>query len=113
MAAWFQQQADLTVTKLAPVAVGGLSGVVVDLRIKAGTKHPSCIDDGKRLGMSGLFGGLPPSDFAHNVPKYSTMRLFMLSRDGGVLGIELDDIDKAPGDLDQLTAVARMLQFGS
>lgn len=41
-----------------------------------------------------------------------TMRLYMLNYNGGVLLIELSDIDAAHVDMAHLAAVAEQLRFG-
>ena len=113
MAAWFRRQPDLVVSSPEPVRVGGLRGVVLDLRTKPGAKLTSCTVGGQEIIVAGLFSGVAPSSLDHAVIPGMTMRLFLLSSAGNVLGIELDDIDQAPGGLDQLTATARRLEFDS
>lgn len=113
MAAWFQRQADLVVSRPVPVRIGALRGVVIDLRTKSGGNLTKCTVGGQEIVLAGLFSGVAPSSLDHAVIPGMTMRLFLLSSGGKVLGIELDDIDKASGDLAQLTAVARTLEVGS
>lgn len=81
------------------------------MRTKPGAKLTSCLVDGNRILLAGLFSGVSPSSLDHAVIPGMTMRLFLLSYGEGVLGVELDDIDKSPGDLGQLTAVASTFQF--
>lgn len=119
MAAWFARQRDLVVSRPAPVRLGGLEGVVVDLRTRAGVKPTSCVENGRRIELAGLFSGVRPTFLDHTVTPGMTMRLYLLGYDahalgpvrGHVLGVELDDVDAAPGDLDRLTRVAKGLVF--
>ncbi len=113
MASWFQQQPDLDATQPAPVQIDGLQGVVIDLRSKPAADQSFCIIDGKQIDVAGLFSGVPPSSLDHAVIPGMTMRLYLLAFGGKVLGIELDDIDSAPGDLAQLSSVATSLKFAS
>jgi hypothetical protein len=113
MAAWFRKRSDLNASKPVPVAIGGLRGVVVDLRTKRGATWPTCTVNGQRLQLAGLFTGVSPSSLDHAVIPGMTMRLILLSSAGKVLAVELDDIDDAPGGLASLTSVARNLRFGS
>lgn len=112
MAAWFARQRDLAASKPKPVVVGGLRGVVLDLRTAPRTSLTSCTVNGQRIELAGLFSGVAPSALDHAVIPGMTMRLFLLARERQVLGIELDDIDRAPGNLADLTAVARDITFG-
>jgi hypothetical protein len=111
VAAWFRTRVDLEVTPPDRVSIGGLRGVVVDLRTKPGARLSTCTVDSQRLRLAGIFTGLPPSSLDHAVVPGMTMRLFLLAWAHQVLAVELDDIDEAPGDLASLTAVARTLHF--
>ena len=111
MASWFKKQPDLTTSRALPASIGGLRGVVVDLRTKPGAKLNSCTDQGHRIKLAGLFTGQSPSSLDHAVIPGMTMRLIMLAAAGKVLVLELDDIDDAPVGLRTLTAVARQFKF--
>ena len=113
IASWMQRQTVLQVTKPAAVSVGGLSGLLTDVRTKPGAKLPTCVDSGTRVTVFVLFSGLDPSSLDHGVIADMTMRLYLLRYDDGVLVIELDDIDGAPGTLQSLSSVAENLEFGS
>lgn len=111
MASWFTRQPDLITSRALPVSIGGLEGVMVDLRTKPGARLTSCTDGGQRIKLAGLFTGQSPSSLDHAVIPNMTMRLIMLASAGKVLLVELDDIDDAPVGLTTLTAVARRLEF--
>jgi hypothetical protein len=114
VAAWFRKQPNLQATRPTRTSVGGLQGVVLDLRTKPGAKLEQCTAaPGVQLGLAGITTGLPPSEFDHAVIPGMTMRVFLLAHMGKVLLVELDDIHAAPGDLAGLTAVARGFQFSS
>lgn len=112
MAAWFRRQANLDASRPVPVSIGGLRGVLIDLRTKQGSLV-ACTVDGQQLRLAGIFSGVSPSSLDHAVIPGMTMRLMLLSSARKVLVVELDDIDDAPGGLASLTAVARNLKFGS
>jgi hypothetical protein len=111
MASWFKRQPNLTTSRPAPVFIGGLHGVVVDLRTKPGAKLDSCTDQGHRIKLAGLLTGQSPSSLDHAVIPGMTMRLIMLGTASQILLVELDDIDDAPVGLTTLTAVARKIEF--
>lgn len=113
VAAWFRRQPNLRATRPARTSVGGLRGVVLDLRTRPGAEMETCTAaPGVHLELAGITTGLPPSEFDHAVIPGMTMRVFLLAHDGRVLLIELDDIYEAPGDLFSLTTVARGFRFG-
>jgi hypothetical protein len=111
MADWMLAQPVLSVTEPADVTVGGLTGLMVDVRTQPGAELPSCTDSGTSVSVFVLFSGVSPSSLDHGVVPDMTMRLYMLDYNGGVLMIEISDIDSAPGDLAGLSAVAEQLQF--
>lgn len=111
MAAWFRTQGNLIATRPHPMRVGGLRGVALDLRYRPGTELAHCRDGGQVLEFAGLFSGRTPSSLDHAVVPGMTMRLLLLGYDDAVLGVELDDIDKAPGGLTELNQVARHFVF--
>jgi len=114
VAAWFRKRPNLDASRPVPTSLGGLEGVVLDLRTKPGAKLETCAGaPGVELGLAGITTGVSPSDFDHAVIPGMTMRVFLLGHDDQVLMVELDDIDDAPGDLARLTAVARTIDFGS
>jgi hypothetical protein len=111
VAAWFLGRPDLRASRPIAVSIGGLRGVAVDLRTRPGAHLTTCRVEGQRFSLAGVFTGAAPSSLDHGVIPGMTMRLFLLSSAGGVLAIELDDIDQAPGGLAALTAAARHVRF--
>ncbi len=113
MAAHYRQRPNLTTSRPVPISVGGLSGVMLDMRTKPGSRLDVCTVNGQRLALAGEFVGLSPSSLEHAVMPGMSMRMIMLSSAGNVLLVEIDDLDKAPAGLAELTAVARHLRFGT
>ena len=111
MVDWMRQQPELAVTDAVHTTVGGLAGLMVDVRARPGAVLPSCIDSGNTVTVFLLFSGKSPSALDHGVIPGMTMRLYMLDYEGGVLLIELSDIDAAPVDMAHLAAVAEQFQF--
>ncbi len=94
------------------MTIGSLRGVSIDMRTRPGARLDSCIDSGQKVELAGLFSGLTPSSLDHAVVRGVTMRLNLLAYKHGVLAIEIDDIDRAPARLQELTDVARQFRFG-
>jgi hypothetical protein len=113
MTTWLRQQSALNVSSPAPVTVGGLQGLVTDVRAKPGAKLPTCREGAIPITVFVLFSGVAQSHLDHGVTAGMTMRLYLLSYQGQVLAVELDDIDAAPGDLTSLSGVVRQLQFSA
>jgi hypothetical protein len=111
MATWFERRPNLTTRRRVPTTLGGLHGVSIDLRIKSNAHMDTCRDQGRVLKLAGLFSGLSPSSLEHTVAPGMTMRMIMLSLQGGVLAVEIDDVDSAPVNVPALAAVARQLRF--
>ena len=111
MAAWLSGQRLLAVSRPAPVTVGGLSGLKVDVRARPGAHLPTCHVDGDTFSVALLFSGLAPSSLDHGVIRGMTMRLYLLRFQHGMLAIELDDIDHAPGTVAGLSRVAEGFRF--
>jgi hypothetical protein len=112
MAAWFSARQNLVVSKPRAVTIDSLRGVSIDLRTRPGARLESCTDSGQKVEVAGLFSGLDPSSLDHGVVPGMTMRLDLLAYKQGVLAIEIDDIDRAPATMQELTAVARQFRFG-
>ena len=113
VAAWFRRQPNLDASTPVPATVGGLRGVVIDLRTKPGSHLIPCTFSGQRFPIAGPFMGIGRTHLEHALIPGMTMRLFLLSYRGNVLDIELSDIDDAPTSMATLTVVARHLKFGS
>ena len=111
MVDWMRQQPELSVTDAVRTTVGGLAGLMVDVRARPGAVLPSCVDSGNTVTVFLLFSGKSASVLDHGVVPGMTMRLYMLDYEGGILLIELTDIDAAPVDMANLAAVAEKFQF--
>ena len=113
-AAWVRHQRDVSATAPVPVSIGGLHGLRIDLKLKPGVRVPHCIDDlsGNPVRVLPILTGVPPSSLDHGLIPHLTMRLYLLTYRKSILGIELDDVAKAPGSLVSLSAVAEKLLFG-
>jgi hypothetical protein len=111
MTAWLAGQSILQVSHPSPVSIGGLRGLRVDVRARPGASLPTCHAGGDDVTVALLFSGLAPSSLDHGVIHGMTMRLYLLRFHGGILAVELDDIDRAPGTLGDLSAVAEGLRF--
>ena len=61
MAANYEQRPNLTTSRPVPITIGGLTGVMVDMRTKPGSKLDVCTVNGQRLELAGEFNGLSPS----------------------------------------------------
>ena len=90
--------------------VGGLQGVVLDVRVEPGARLPSCTFEGKPFALFMLYRSIPAS-LEHAVTAGMTMRLYLLSHRQGTLAVEVSDIDTAPGTLRSLSAVVRGFRF--
>jgi hypothetical protein len=92
-ARWLGHEPGLETTKPAAVTVGGLSGVVVDIRMRKGWKKSCGWSHGTPVAQ--VLWGLPPSPkgLAHGmIPHPMVMRLYLLAYHGGTLGIEVDEV---------------------
>jgi serine/threonine protein kinase len=108
---FLEQSPGLSTTRPLPVTIGGLSGYVVDLRMRAGFKmtcpysqHMPTVQviTSRAPGLTGL---------AHNVaPRPFAMRLYLLRYRGGTLGIEIDEVSGS-SKLDAYSAVVKSFRF--
>ena len=87
---WLRRLPSLTVSKPISVKVGGLSGYIVDVRLR---KHWTKLCPGwKPPPYVETVTGRPPSpsDLSHGIgPRPQVQRLYLLNYRGGTLGIEL------------------------
>ena len=115
-AAWLGRLKNVSATSPVTVTVGGLHGVRVDLRVKSENALPRCTDDdtGTKIRYQPIFLGLNQSALDHGLgPPGLVMRLYLMASENGVLGIEVDDIPKAPGTLAALSAIAEQWRFST
>jgi hypothetical protein len=110
LAAEFAQRPGLTTTTPTPVSVGGLQGLVLDIRLADGWTQ-TCFYSGGNPVVP-LISGVPPSDLDYPIGPGFIMRLYLLDRPGSTLAIELGD--KSGGThLDAYSAIVDELHFGS
>lgn len=111
VAGYFTDDPTLNSSQPHPVTVGGLRGVVLDIRTRPHVHLASCTVGGQRFRFGGSFSGVDPTQLDHAVIPGETIRLYLLAHDGAVLLVEANDVDAAPGDMASLEAVVRDLQF--
>ena len=92
------------------VSVGGLSGLVADLRLARGWTKTCIYSDG--LPVQPLITGLGVSGLDHNVIPGSVTRLYLLDYLQGALAIEVVDIKDA-NHLASYSRLVRTLRFGT
>jgi hypothetical protein len=92
-AAAIRQDPDLTVERPQPIEVGGLRGLVMDIK-PAESPSESCPPFGDNGHAVPLILGIPPSSLDHAIVDGLTMRLYLLAYDGGSLAIEVDDLHR-------------------
>ncbi|WP_297345179.1 hypothetical protein [Amnibacterium sp.] len=112
-AAWLGRQKDVSATSPVPVSVGGLRGLRIDLSVKPRAALARCTDDesGDPVRYRPILTGEGASSLDHGLIADLTMRLHLLAWKQGVLAIEVDDVEKAPGTLTSPSAVAETLRF--
>jgi tRNA A-37 threonylcarbamoyl transferase component Bud32 len=94
------------------VAIGGLSGYVVDLRIRADWTKACTWSQGTPTVQ--VLTGLDPTPggLAHGlIPQPMSMRLYLLAYHHGTLGIEIDEV-RGSSKLDAYSAVVKTFRFG-
>jgi hypothetical protein len=108
LAAEFQARPGLATTTPTAVTIGGLSGLVMDLRLAPGwTGHCFYAPD----PAVQLLGGVDPSAFEHGILTGLTMRLYLLARGEESLAIEIDDYADG-ANLDAYSAIVEQFVFG-
>ncbi len=91
MASWLAKQPTLVTTTPKPAMVGGLTGVVVDIRYPKGSTLDAC-QIGNGVKDSTVIVGVAPSGLDHGVGPGMVMRLYLLASGGASLAVEIDDI---------------------
>ncbi len=92
IAAWVKRNKGLTATSPRKVNIGGLKGLVLDVRMEAGWKK-TCPNYGPNTPpLVPLITGMPPSGLDHNVFGRVVVRLYLLAYRGHTLAIEVDDV---------------------
>lgn len=113
IANWFHHQSGFAPFSPKPAAIGGLSGIVVDLRMRKGWTKTCRWSRG--FPAQQAITGLPPSPDEMNhslVPGSAVMRLYLLGYKGGTLGIEIDEV-RGNSKLDEYSAVVKTFRFAA
>ena len=108
IAAWMVADPNLTASAPEPVAVGGLSGVVLDISA-SGAYTTDCPEDQDPypadLPTVPLFAGAGSGDLVWRVGGTERMRLYLLDMPGG--GNLVISIDAIAGDFDSLMEISQ------
>jgi hypothetical protein len=107
---WASHQPGFRNPKFRSASVGGLSGLVADLRLARGWKKTCIYSDG--LPVQPMITGLGVSSLDHNVLPGQVTRLYLLDYLQGALGIEVVDIKDAH-HLPEYDQLIRSLRFGT
>lgn len=108
---YYQTQQNLAVSNVHKVEIGGRSGVVLDLQAAPGVPLDHCLDGTTKVEVNQVISGVEGSSFDHGVINNMTMRLYLLRDGERVMGIEVTDIDAAPGTVDTMSRVVESLRF--
>ncbi|WP_307025951.1 LamG domain-containing protein [Arthrobacter globiformis] len=116
LAAWYRTIPGLEIVRAAPVTVGGLSGVALDLRVSDGWRSP-CPLDGVIHAVPVIIGG-GVSALHHVIGAPVEMRLFLLDWEKGNVAIEVTAVLEQHSLMDYLGgagagAVVDSFEFGS
>jgi len=108
---WLQGEPGLAPFTPKKATVGGLSGFVVDLRIRSGYKR-AC-PDSNGLPVQQILTGLAPSPtgLAFGISPPNTMRLYLLHYKKGTLGIAVTDV-RGDSRLEAYDKVVHTFRFG-
>jgi hypothetical protein len=109
MAAEFQVRPGLVTTEPQAATIGGLHGLVMDIRM-APDWTGTCFYWAEPIVQ--LMGGVPPSEFDHGVDRGMTMRLYLLARGSTTLAIEVADYSDG-AHLDDYSAIVEQFVFGT
>jgi hypothetical protein len=109
IAAEFQARPGLATTTPQAVTIGGLSGLVMDIRMAPGWTG-TCFYS-TEPGVQ-LLGGVPPSDFDHGIIEGLTIRLYLLARGESTVAIEIGDYADG-AHLEEYSAIVEQFVFGT
>jgi serine/threonine-protein kinase len=108
---WLRANPGLSVTRLHPITVGGLSGFVLDLRIRSNWRKTCKWSQG--MPAVQLIHGVSPTypQMIHGMlPQPFVMRLYLLDYKKATLGIEIDEIEGS-SKLAAYDAVVKTFRF--
>ena len=109
--AWLRREPGVAPFVARQVLIGGLAGVVVDLRMPSGFRLTCPWSQG--MPAQQILSGLPPapSDLIDGlIPRPMVMRLYLLHYHGGTIGIDIIDL-KDDERLEQYTDVVKTFKF--
>jgi hypothetical protein len=110
MASEFQKRPGLVTSQAKPVTIGGLSGLVMDLRMAPDWKGTCFYSNGQPVVQ--LIGGVAPSGLDHGLGPGLSMRLYLLKRGDTTLAVEIDDFADG-AHLDTYSKIVDKFTFGS
>ena len=113
MAAWFVEHEGLDATEPTAVTVGGLEGVVVDLRIAEGYTDGCPYEGYEGVPMVPMFIGAGHAEVHHVALGENVTRLYLLEgQNGHVVAIEVSDVPGGAG-LEELDSVVDEFVFST
>lgn len=89
IAAWMSRQRGLAISRRHTVALGGLHGVALDVRMARGAR--GCLSAGATAPGVPLLVGIGPSSFDHEVAPGIAERHYLLAYKGGTLDVQIID----------------------
>ncbi len=107
-AKWLATTPGFAISKRHPVTVGGLTGVVLDLRIAKGYTKTCPYSHG--YPTRPLMAGINPSGLEHGLDPGVADRLYLLTNHSNVLAIEVMDVEDA-GHLDQYSSIVQTFKL--
>jgi YVTN family beta-propeller protein len=109
IAGWMVRQPGLVTTRPRSASIGGLSGVVLDVKMANGWTKTCPWSNGNPVVP--LIVGYGPSGFNHSIGPGYAMRLYLLHNGSNTLAIEVDDATGGQ-HLNDYSAVINDLKFG-
>jgi len=108
IAAWMSEQRGLVINHRHNVAVGGLHGIAIDVKMAHGAK--GCLSQGATTPAVPLLVGTGPSSFDHEVAPRVAERHYLLAYKGGTLDIQMINISGGH-NLATYTAIVKTFHF--
>ena len=95
LATWLTRQPSLTTTTPVPITIGGHTGTMLDLSLRASWSKSCPGDSRPEVGLLGP-SGTPPDEWGFGIGKGERERLILLDLGAGhVIGIAIDDAPAA------------------
>jgi hypothetical protein len=109
-AAGIAKRPGIVATTAKPATIGGLQGLVMDLKIDP--KWTKACPYSNGLPVVPVIEGQAPSELEHNVMPKQVMRLYLLPYENGTLAIEVEDVSSGTGShLADYSKVVGQFQF--